>query len=519
MFVTENVQTAPLLRCPHCRSEAPPRQFHYMPLNDPFDAGKEDGMPALLSAIEHLDDDDTREKPEAREHETEDASEPFRLKGKWMHFDCPHCQWPLRLKAAEAESSLMDCGHCGLELMPPDPATGAHARLTRASAEQISRISSADMRSVRLGRGQAQGQSVMARADRRPAKPVKFEQIGDTSILSSASATKPAPKKAVHSKTPEKNSVKPLAPEQLGRAFTPFEDQTIIGGPEFELNESEIQENAHRQRLLHARIFRYIVISAIVILAAAAVFMQMQIKEEKAAAIINDNALEAKVALATAEDQRIQDMFDTARELAAAEDWHAFIPKLRHRSRVEPILNAYYAENPHTPVTLVSYDKPVSVQVDGFKYEQMTVRTDVGKTLIVGFQHDPEGLTFDWEVFVDIADWEWANFKNTKSTAFIPVRVVVMRTSADDQYYRDAGFSREEAIAVRIWLRDRADSYIAIIRKDSPIGQQVDHECKWEIGKLIIADLAFPAAEETNRTDRLLLRRIVQDRWLYSAKD
>jgi predicted RNA-binding Zn-ribbon protein involved in translation (DUF1610 family) len=511
MFVTENVQTAPLLRCPHCRREAPPRQFNYVHNNQPFEVAQE-GLPALFSDIEHAEDEENNDI-----HESDPELETFKIKGKWVHFDCPHCTWPLRIRSSDASSSLMDCGHCGLELIPPDVETGMAAQLTRSSSKQLDQITKADIRSVRLGSGKSGGDSIVAKGKKTPQESqfdIETTNGGETEILSLKSSPKKSPKFKPQPKPEKPAIVRPLRDEQLGRSFVPFDDLTIRGGLDFEQDEAMMAELERQKRLNHARVFRYVMISAIVVLAAVALLLKLSMSEDLEAQAANRKEHQSRMAKAAAAQSRIDDLFNTAKRLAASEDWHAFLPTLRQRSRVEPIMEAYYSANEHIPQELVSYEPPISIDINGFKYEQMTVKTAGGRTLIAGFQHDPEGVTFDWEVFVDIAKYEWDKFENEHPLEPVSLRTVLMRISADDTYYRDADFSREEGLAIRIWLRDRADSYVAVVPKDSPLGQQIAYHSKWDVGKLLIAELSYPPADQTTLTDRLLIHRIVQDRWL-----
>ena len=134
------LQPGALVRCPSCRWEAPAQEFG--------EGGSVKQQRPAADSPEEL---------------------PFRIKGKWLLFECPHCDFPQKMKAKEADASLLDCGHCGLEILPPDIETGKAAQLTRASAEQLQHISQMNVRAVRIGTGKTgeeEGASPLARGGR-----------------------------------------------------------------------------------------------------------------------------------------------------------------------------------------------------------------------------------------------------------------------------------------------------------------------------------------------------------------
>ena len=74
---------------------------------------------------------------------------------------------------------------------------------------------------------------------------------------------------------------------------------------------------------------------------------------------------------------------------------------------------------------------------------------------------------------------------------------------------------KTRAIEEEIWLRDRHDSMVAILAKDSDMGREVGRIASWDVGKLFIGELRFPVGAKFD--DRVELVGIAQERWVYGS--
>ena len=110
IFAAPKTDVSDLVCCPHCATAAPMIEFsaiggaalEELPVGTPI--GWEPAEPDQQNVLGHAKNDAN-----------------FVVRGKWLQFDCPHCVRPMRLIAEDA-GGLVDCAHCGLELIAPDPA-------------------------------------------------------------------------------------------------------------------------------------------------------------------------------------------------------------------------------------------------------------------------------------------------------------------------------------------------------------------------------------------------------------
>ena len=247
-------------------------------------------------------------------------------------------------------------------------------------------------------------------------------------------------------------------------------------------------------------------------------FTKMEFKESGKRAAETEAAARAAAAEQEAETKRNEEAFALAKTIVAVPEWRGMLPHVRHRSRVEPLMERYYQSHAYKPAVLESFDSPLVAQLGSGTYRQLRVTDAAGNMRIVGFERKEEGgpLTFDWEVFEDVAKWEWQSFREIRPEAHKRMRVAIIRASAAERYYMDSKIHRDQGIAVRIWLRDRHDTLTAIVKKDSELAKEVERLVSWDLGKLVIASLRYPVGSELE--DRVELGDILQERWVFEKE-
>ncbi len=472
-FSTPFPQETARLRCPECSREAPGREFVYghEPAVEPITT--QDEKPALFSLA---------------------GDTAFERRGKWLLFKCPHCQWAMRIREEVSATSIIDCGRCGLEILPPDPEAGTPATLTRAGAVRLGRLPSAGTSGEGAGTG---GRPLPARG-----------------IVRSESA----------SETPLEDPVGMWKGPSLSQGRVPADRVTERTLSETNLEEVSRDGGAQASLALdglirQARIFRVVMIGIIVILAALGLFLRFQGSEggdsggKKAVPGLADRPVDP----AAGADPIMEKAHLLAGDLAGRSDWRDILPYVRHRERVEPILVDYYARHPYTPLKLLTFDSSVSLDLAGRRYLQFGALAEEGERRVIGIEATGDGeLAFDWEVYEDIAADQWEVFLKKRPIESTVLRFAFCRASVPDEYFADANLAREDGLAVRIWFRDREDSLVAVFPKDSYGGVMIDRIGSWDVGKLVVGELSFPA--QGKLPDRVTFEHLLQERWLIDSE-
>jgi len=466
-FSTPFPQETAHLRCPGCAREAPGREFDYARMAHFGLAGAPEQGDVLFAPAK---------------------STAFERRGEWILFKCPHCEWAMRIQEALSATSLVDCGRCGLEILPPDPEAGTPATLTAAGALRLGRTSPVPTSCARGGEAAVGMRGGSGGPERPGERGPQAEAVGSRF---------------------EDDPWRPAGMEgHTDPVFREVVREAAAGGARGE-------DALVRQ----ARVFRRVVIAGIAVLSVLGVVVRFhesgQGELPNAPAALGGAANSA--APPAAPDPIRARAEALGRELAAQGDWQALLPFVRHRERVEPIMADYYSRHPLVPLRLVGFDPPVSVEVGGRRYLQMGAVSDGGERRVVGFEESGDGgLAFDWEVYADIAADQWASFRSERPVSARSLRFAFILASVADRYYEDAGVPREQGIAVRIWFRDREDSLVAVFPKDRFAGVMIDRVGRWDVGKLVIGDLAFPAG--SSLPDRVDFQHLLQERWLVTGE-
>lgn len=424
-------------------------------------------------------------------------------KGKHLQFGCPHCARPMRMLEAEA-GGLTDCPHCGLEIISPDPSQGVAARLSEASLRNLngptSRVATSDLRPVKRS---------------RKAAPEPEEQLAEDGL----SAEEPTVETGVNpfsaaeveaSRTQEVTPVRTLGLAELGKAFQAREDLEGEEALQWESANGRKEDKIFNQK--RGRLFA--LIGGALLLALGVLFIALEFRRAKETTENSQQNFDQIQAEALAVSARHQAAFEVARDAALMANWQDMLPMVRSRSRVEPLMAEFHQLKPLTPVQLVDFDNPQDVNIPGVKYLQMRVRDTEDRHWLVGVEEVEEGrFLFDWELWVDYANYEWRKFLVERPTEPRPLRVTVARCSLLKRHLEDAGVEdRDTARGVRLWFTDSGDSYYQVLTGSSAAEEAVWEGTSWELGRRVVADVSFvPGA---NQPDRIKIHKIQQARWV-----
>ncbi len=435
-------------------------------------------------------------------------TQAFLVEGKWLRFGCPNCRMPIRIRMREAAESLVDCSHCGLEVIPPDPDLDVPAQLTRASAAKIDQRW---MEKLRFGKG---GASLPTKRTRDAEfKPIFEEEENESpeveeiekEDLEDVEDAEVDEEEAEVDEEAEKELLRPIKPindEQVSSAFREF-DRTEIRDPNLWENDEVTEEEIE----LSGKPFP---LTGVAMVMAGALVVGGWLLWTHSG---NDEAmarLAAQEVAANAERNRFLAM---AQEIVAREDWRAMIPDIRQPERVQPIMRHFYARKPHEPVKLLTTAEPAHVHVGNSHIWQAIAQDADGNSRFIAFEKRGEQWRLDWEAFVNMAHENWQAFKKERPASPTILRVIMTRCSPLQSELSDARLPRENALGVRLWQKNRTDSLVAIVEKDSFLGWQIEENVPWNAGALFIVEASYPI--DSQARERVRIDRILQRRWLY----
>ena len=440
----------------------------------------------------------------------------FQVRGKWLQFDCPHCVRPMRLIAEDA-GGLVDCAHCGLELIAPDPAIGRGARLSRASENRVGSLSRYNLRDLR-------GDQIEHEKTKTPEDAMPFSLAGETEVGEPAppidQAIDPNHSLARGSKTREpkrsKRAVKALRSEKVGKSFRRKEvlAERAIAGSQTEWDPLA----ADRPTFADSRRDRY---GFWIALAVTAVVMTgiivMAIRETgKSTEIFTPPKVDEVRAVQLEKKNRFGRSFAAAQQALASPSWETLAPLVRDPERVAPLMRSYYSEVGYEPIELVDFHAPVEVTVGGLTMHELAATEKSGNVRTLVLEQGEDGAKIDWELMVNLPRHTWNQFLDRRPEDPQEVSVIAARASVLDRYFADAGLDREAAIGFRFW-QGSADSYYAVLPKGSELGERLAETLEWDKGRKLIIRACFDPVSKLN--DRLTISGFVQTGWVVQQAD
>ncbi|MEM0895924.1 MAG: hypothetical protein AAGJ79_03485 [Verrucomicrobiota bacterium] len=417
-------------------------------------------------------------------------AEPYRVEGAWVKFGCPHCKTMLRIRVRDTEDCLVDCTHCGVEIIPPDLEEDLQAELSRASAAKIEEEYA---KSFRPGAGSSE----------------EIELEDDDEDLNIDFGDFEAAEDEDEDEEEEREirrAVKALQDGQVSSAFKEFDATELMEPIRWE-DDKALEPEANAP----SSVFPIAVLGASVVglLALGGWFFGVFSGTERA-----DNKLAALQKAALAEQTRF---LGTVGSIVGRDDWQDMLTDVRHPERVESLMADYYQRKPHEPVRLVSTAEPKEVTIGSTELWQAVVKDEAGQSRFVALEKRPDGWRLDWEAFVDLARQDWIAFNAERPVTPTMLRVIMCRCPLLESHLAEIDFPAENALGVRIWQRNREESLVAVIDKKSFLGWQVGENLLWDAGALFIVEASFPMRTEARGL--VQLDRLIQRRWIYGLDE
>ena len=492
VFATPKVDFSSLVQCPHCATAAPVTEFEALKET----TGEEPEIGQSISA------DDAMEQAPAATTPTPPEGD-FQVRGKWLQFDCPHCIRPMRLVAEDA-GGLVDCAHCGLELIAPDPAIGRGARLSRASEVQVKSISRHDLTGGgprEVPQQVEEDPNPFAYADEDAGEDLEVaEPVDPNHSLARASSSKP------------KRAIKALDTNKIGRSFR---RKDVVAEQAMAASDKEWQPTEERSAFGESWLDRYgfwIALGGAALVMAGIVFLV--IREASQPSDREPTAEKAKfnaAQKAKAEEQaNFEKSYDFAKQALASESWEALVPLVRNPEKVGPRMRSYYTEEKYEPIILTGFHAPRKVDTHGLEMHEFKATDAAGNNRILVVEQSADGRRLDWELMVGLARHNWIKFIESRPQTPKTVRAIAMRASVQESYFTDAGLTRDNAIGIRL-QQGQDDVFWAVVPKDSPLGKTLSTALEWDRGRKVTIKASFDPESKIN--DRIRLEELVQTGW------
>ncbi len=446
------------------------------------------------------------------------------MRGKWLQFDCPHCLRPMRLIAEDA-GGLVDCAHCGLELVAPDPAIGRGARLSRASEGRVGSLSRYNLRNLREDQ-------IKHSKTNQPEDPGPFslpdddgdddgddddiEELADSEIEEALDPNHALARGSAAEAQTSKRAVKALEPDKVGKSFR---RQKVLAERAIASSKTEWEPLAsERPVFANTRQDRYgfWIALAITVVVMFGIVM-MAVKEASKSTEVFDPEQISQIRSAQAGLQsRFDKSFAAAKEALASPSWEALIPLVRDPKRVAPLMRSYYSEVKYEPVELVEFHAPVEVTVSDLPMHELAATEKSGKVRTLVLEQCEDGPRVDWELMVNLPRHTWNKFLEARPAEPQTISVVAARSSVLDRYFDDAGVDRDEAIGIRVW-HGPADSHYAVLPKGSEMAEKMSELLEWDKGRKIVIEASFDPESKLN--DRLNFDGFYKTGWVMRSEE
>lgn len=458
--------------------------------------------------------------PEQSDPQPPPVSKPneggFQVRGKWLQFDCPHCVRPMRLIVEDA-GGLVDCAHCGLELIAPDPAIGRGAQLSRASEGRVGSIASYNLRGLR-GDQLKHSKSQDAADDEGDDDEYEYDvgDVGDEEDGDVAGEAELDPNHALARSEPavpaeRKRAIKALDVGKLGRSFR---RQEVVAEQALAASDVDWEPRAaDRPNFGESRQDKYGFWIAAGVAGAVMIGVAAMVVREASSSgkVFDDTELSEIRSAQRTQTARFQSSFDAAKRALASPSWAQLVAHVRNPQLVAPLMRNYYATNPYEPLDLTGFHAPVEVEVGGLSMNELRATDASGEVRTLVIDTAGEVPKLDWELFVNYAQYGWEQFLEARPATPQRVSVVAGRSSVLDRYFEDAGLTRKQATGIRLWQGEE-DSYYAILPKGSEMEKKMTELLEWTVGRKLIIRASFPPESKLN--DRIRIDGFDQTGWV-----
>lgn len=419
------------------------------------------------------------------------------LEGNFMQFECPYCQRAMKMLNEEA-GGLADCPHCGLEIVSPQPDHGDGPRLTEASRRQLGnllRLKPGNLQAHQDGDQYSRAECLAGGDNSRREDSLSSgfpDFLGDSLALVTPARSKAAADPAQY-ETPFRVAERMPIPD---RGEHPADAHSLPDSPR---NDAQGRGFA--------------IAAGFLLLFLGGLFIALELRRARQAEDFRDSATDRSGVMPIEFAPGHEAAFALARRVTAAGSVDQLLPLIRARSRVEPLIREYYRTRPVEPVGIVAFEDLLITDNAGARYLQFRGVTVDGDRRPMAVEQTVAGkISFDWELWVNIAALEWSEFIAGRPTQQRRLRVCITRSEPQQRYFEDAGIGIEEGYGVRIWMAGSSRAFYAVLPKGNPESVAVWRTTSWEPERRVVADLSFP--EGAGEPARILVHRILQSRWL-----
>lgn len=176
-----------------------------------------------------------------------------------------------------------------------------------------------------------------------------------------------------------------------------------------------------------------------------------------------------------------------------------------------PLLDRYHARHPWPAINLARWTAGDFLKTTAPRYLRLTAETDRGQKLPLHLQETEHGWKLDWEALVNAPQFEWEEFCRNLPATPQRLRVRMWRGSVADDYLREARSTASEVIAARLSGPQPGESLLALVPKNSEIGQALQRDLTWEVPRRYVAEIR--AVDPKALPPRVEITRLEHEGW------
>ncbi|MGB0993032.1 MAG: hypothetical protein ACPG32_11255 [Akkermansiaceae bacterium] len=193
------------------------------------------------------------------------------------------------------------------------------------------------------------------------------------------------------------------------------------------------------------------------------------------------------------------------------------LPLVRHQSRVRPIIESHYAEQPMTPKKFVRFETFRSLALENYAFLYCVAVLEDGSQKNLLMEQVGEGkFVVDWESTECYQPMEWEEYIEQRPDKPLDMRVYASR----DNFYAFE-FTEENLLCLRLEEKDSDKCLYGYVDKNSEDGKKI-RQFFMKTGQVgggdrepLLLRLRFPKAEESRSKKCVWIDRILSERWIY----
>lgn len=206
-------------------------------------------------------------------------------------------------------------------------------------------------------------------------------------------------------------------------------------------------------------------------------------------------------------------VWDTVSRFATAATPEDFLPFIRDRGRVEPLIRKFYTkDNPWTPLALAKKPDLSSLAVHRSFVVFDIPRQDFS-TVPIALEQTPQGFLVDWESFVAYSDLSWAELRHQR-----PRQPVMLRAVLRPIDYWNMDFPSAETHRCFQLSDKHGDNILyGYVRKGSPVEARIAKTLLTASFINVVLHVKYP---ETSTNDRQLeITDVIEKGWIFRDDD